>query len=343
MKKRGFSEYVSLGHPDKVADYISEYILDRYIERDPFVRYAVEVQIKDNFVTLGGEVTSKCRFSDAEIKEFVREAVREIGYTPEYQAVWGRENTLSCDDLNVAIHISSQSPDIAQGVDIGGWGDQGIFFGMAVDSRDTNDLPLDVFLARAVGKAIYESGIEGVGLDVKTQVSVADDEVTTLIVAAPLAGGISRQADLLRKIGDVFEYQKVGRFVLNGTGAFIRHASMGDCGTTGRKLAVDFYGGNCNVGGGSPWTKDPSKADLTLNLYARKLALDFVHQNGVPYCKCGISCCIGKRDIEVFMEDEAGNVMDFLTQKRPAGDIIEELGLRRPIYAKMCREGLLYV
>ena len=111
-----FSEFVSLGHPDKIADYISQYLLDRYIEHDPQTRYAVEVQIKGYQVTLGGEVSSKHHFSAQEIRDFVRASVNEIGYTREYKQKWGADNTICGDLLDVAIYICQQSNDIAQGL-----------------------------------------------------------------------------------------------------------------------------------------------------------------------------------------------------------------------------------
>lgn len=336
----GFSEYVSLGHPDKVADYISEYILDRYVERDPMTRYALEVQIKDNFVTLGGEITSKAAFSEDDIAGFVRDAVRDIGYTPEYQARWGRSNTLSCDDLVIVQHISAQSPDIARGVDASGWGDQGIMFGMAVNSPETNFLPLDIFMARKIGKHLFD--IRYAGLDIKTQISVEDDVIRKVIVAIPMQykhNSVDVANAVKFCLGGLSDY----RLIVNGTGSFVRHASMGDCGTTGRKLAVDFYGCNCNVGGGSPWTKDASKADLTLNLYARKKAVEYVKATGVPFCKCGIACCIGQREIEVFLMDGANRIISTYTEDRNPEEIISELGLRKPVFAELCREGLFYV
>lgn len=113
-----FSEYVSIGHPDKIADYISQYLLDRYIEQDPTTRYAVEVQIKGNSVTLGGEVSSKCQFSPDGIAAFARRAVCEIGYTQAYQDMWGKCNTICGDWLTVRSLISQQSPDIAQGTSL---------------------------------------------------------------------------------------------------------------------------------------------------------------------------------------------------------------------------------
>src|SRR5574344_2795055 len=110
------SEWVSTGHPDKMADFISCYLLARYLERDPKTRYAVEVQIKGQHVTLGGEVTSKVNFTEEDIAAFVRAAVNQIGYTASYQNRWGKENTICGDNIVVTSHISLQSTDIAQGV-----------------------------------------------------------------------------------------------------------------------------------------------------------------------------------------------------------------------------------
>lgn len=162
------SEYVSLGHPDKVADYISEYLLDRYLEQDPDTRYAVEVQIKDTRVCLGGEVTSKASFGPEQIEKYVQEAVREIGYTKEYADKWGRENTISADDIECHCFISQQSPDIAQGVDRDGWGDQGIFFGYAEPlDWGHNGLRADRYCAenrlRYLGDDLCCCGIDGMG------------------------------------------------------------------------------------------------------------------------------------------------------------------------------------
>ena len=160
------SEYVTLGHPDRTADYISEYILDRYVEKDPDTRYAVEVQIKDNWVSLVGEVTSKAEFTDAERAEFVRRAIAEVGYTPEYAAKWPAGCALDSSKVEVAQHISRQSQDIAAGVDAGGWGDQGIFWGMAAPDKDHDYMPLDHWYAKKIGDFLYEKRFGG--LDIKT-------------------------------------------------------------------------------------------------------------------------------------------------------------------------------
>lgn len=330
------SEYVSLGHPDKIADYISEYILDRLIEQDPQTRYALEVQIKDNYVTLGGEVTTNA--SKIDYDNWVREAIMEIGYTPAYAWAWGANEALDASLVRVEKHISQQSPDIAVGVNNDGWGDQGIMFGMAVNNPNTDYMPADYYLTKKIGQELYESGIGG--LDIKTQVVINDDHISKVIVAIPLKDHISQKEkmveDIVREIIPADTYE----LIINGTGSYVRHSSMGDCGTTGRKLAVDFYGGNCNVGGGSPWTKDGTKADLALNLLARELALKYVKESGVKYCKCGIGCCIGKKEIDITLWGENGGVITAYTIEVSPKTLIDRYQLDKPIFAELCRNGL---
>lgn len=327
-----FSEFVSVGHPDKIADYISQYLLDRYIERDPNTRYAVEVQIKDRFVTLGGEVSSTVHFTDDEIRAFAREAVSEIGYTRAYQARWGAENTICGDELEVTSHIGQQSPDIAQGLD--GWGDQGIFFGYCENRRNTYGMPLDHALAKRICKELFESGLGG--LDIKTQVVLKDDNIAKVIVAIPLL----KDADVLPVKTFVRSLVPDNcKVIINGTGRYVKHSSIADCGTTGRKLAVDFYGGNCKIGGGSPWTKDGSKADLTLNLYARKLAKYYAAKEGCDIYT-SLACCIGKQEVDILVQDATGRTIYEGGNPINPKELRRQLGLDKPIYASMCRWGL---
>ena len=329
------SEWVSLGHPDKVADYISCYLLDRHLERDPDTRFAVEVQIKGNFVSVAGEITSKAVFSHAEIALMVRAAVRQIGYTKEYQDEWGKENTICADDLAVAVHITQQSPDIAQGVDADGWGDQGIFWGMAVHSSRTEWMPRDWWLASRIGHAAFNC--PDCGLDVKTQVTLEDRAIRRVIVAAPCKSA-ERQTAVESVVRQIIP--KSAELIVNGTGRYVVHGPIADCGTTGRKLAVDFYGGNCRIGGGSPWTKDGSKADVAINLYARYLALEVVRNRGVHLAYCSISCCIGRPEIHVCILDGDHRLVEESDRRVPPSELADLLRLREPRYAAMCRNGL---
>lgn len=335
------SEYVSTGHPDKVADYISEYILDRLIERDPNTRYALEVQIKDNHVTLGGEITTTV--NEFKWNEWVKAALLKIGYTQEYCDKWGYDNTIDPSQLTLDVHVSSQSPDIAQGVNNDGWGDQGIFWGMATNET-TSMLPLDYVLAMNLCQHLYHMAATGDGdwgLDIKTQVVMTEDFVVKkVIVAAPIRTPEAQEA-LIKEIRmfTVPEEQEY-ELIVNGTGTYIKHASIGDCGTTGRKLAVDFYGGNCRIGGGCPWTKDPTKADLTLNLYARILAKEALRKHNLDTAYVSIGCCIGKSDIDVTIYDNKNNIVDSYTYAVKPKEIIKKYNLDKPIYADLCMNGL---
>ena len=341
--ERKTSEWVSLGHPDKMADFISCYLLDRYLEKDPDVRYAVEVQIKDEFVTLAGEVSSTCHFSPNQIRKFVKQAVYDIGYTAVYQRTWGKDNTICSADLKVTCHIGQQSPDIAAGVKDGGWGDQGIMWGMA-DRHTASRMPRDYLIARNLGEFLFENHDRlNLGLDIKTQVTMDGDKVVKVVVAAPYAGILGTKRGIVEEIK-----QKVGEmgadaeYIFNGTGSYTIHGPRGDAGTTGRKLAVDFYGGNCRLGGGSPWTKDPSKADLTLNLYARKLAIKKLGTSYADVVYCSIECCIGRKEITVTFFNQNLVQISSHIEKRPPADIIAEMWLRKPQYAERCRRGLFF-
>ena len=186
------SEWVSPGHPDKVADCISEYILDRIIEQDPNARYAVEVQIKDDAVSLAGEIGTNITITGDDITRWTQSAVSAIGYTEEYKSKWDRLDTICGNDIVAFTHIGHQSQDIAQGVNRDAWGDQGIFFGYFC--RETEDgHGIDYALAKRLGMALYneaKNGTNPIGLDIKTQVTISMEptgeyEVRDVIVAIP--------------------------------------------------------------------------------------------------------------------------------------------------------------
>jgi S-adenosylmethionine synthetase len=331
------AEAVSLGHPDKICDYISSYILDRMIEQDKAVRYAVEVMIKDNTVILGGEVSGKVKLN--KIENYVLQALADIGYTKEYSKLWG-ENAINPSKLKLINLIGAQSSEISQGVNQSGWGDQGIFVGYACQSEGY--LSKEQFLAQKLNKALYEEALrnKNLGLDIKTQITLDDDgSIETVIAAVPMLKPVNIIDFVLDALGE-----EPKRVIINGTGTYKCHSSVADCGVTGRKLACDFYSGTCPVGGGSPWTKDASKADLTLNLYARKLALKYLKDN--DECFVYLSSCIGQCDLP---SAELKLVKDGVIQTRalnitqkPA-EIISLLGLDKPIFAELCKNGLMSI
>jgi len=341
---RKFSEYVSPGHPDKVADYISEYILDRYLEKDPNVRYAVEVMIKGNMVHLAGEITSTAYFGYTEYKEFVKQALREIGYTEEYYKTWGG-NVINPEDIELQVDITSQSPEISQGVDNDGWGDQGIFFGYA-DPDEEYMTPRSHSLAKDLCHMLYtqakEKGIGGI--DIKTEIILYEDGWIEKIIAAVPCRDNKEYDKVLESIRDWYDSVELDlplypEIVLNGTGNYVMHGPVADCGITGRKLVVDFYGGELHVGGGSPWTKDGSKADLTLNLFAREMARKYARETNQAV-KVSVACCIGRSEIDYVVETVCGEEITDGKMDVTPRELIRQYGLDKPIFASMCTFGL---
>ena len=195
-----------------------------------------------------------------------------------------------------------------------------------------------MFLARKLNTVLYEKAkkSDNLGLDIKTQITLNAGNVETAIVAIPML----KDTDLTDLIVETLG-QKPRNIIVNGTGRYTYHASVADCGMTGRKLACDFYGAACPIGGGSPWTKDPSKADLTLNLYARALAVENLKENDA--CFVYLSSCIGKAELisAVVKTLKAGKqTCRSLSCHQSPKELIKSLGLNRPIYTKLCQKGL---
>lgn len=232
------SEWVSLGHPDKTADYISSKLLDSYLEKDKDTRFAVETLIKSNNVVLAGEVSSKYKMGIDETRSVVVKALDEIGYTKEYVSEWGSNKVIDSNDIVVERIITEQSGDIAMGVNGGGWGDQGIFFGMAVNRSETDCMPLDYYYAKKIGKALYDS--KYAGIDIKTQVTVQNGDAIKVIVAIPMNRTHNKEV-ILEIVKEAIGFDiDDNLIVINGTGTFIKHGAIADCGVTGRKLALIF-------------------------------------------------------------------------------------------------------
>ena len=353
------SEWVSLGHPDKVADYISEYILDRLIEQDPETRYALEVQIKGYDISLAGEVTSKATEALNNGEKWVKEAINEIGYTKNYQNKFGIENTICADNVRPVATISKQSPDIAEGVDKKGWGDQGIFFGYFCDETPEGQ-GYDYHLAKEIGTKLYQKALSPnsfLGIDIKTQVTISIDKdrdperiIEEVIIAVPMVPGNEKEAK--KEVYGILESYPVTpetSIIINGTGTYAQHGPIADSGTTGRKLVVDFYGGRSRIGGGSPWTKDGTKADLTLNILAHELAKDYFYEMKemdapVHHTEVELSCCIGRKEVlmQLTAYDEGGSPFHMVNDLKPIKytDLIKRYKLNQPVFAQMCREGL---
>ena len=327
------AEAVSLGHPDKTADYISCFILDRIIEQDINARYAVEVLIKNNTVVLGGEISTSANLSN--LTDYVKYALKEIGYDERYTGIWG-DFAINPSRINVINLIGIQSIDINRGVNQDGWGDQGVFVGYACQGE--GKINRELYLARKLNKALYDKArkSDNLGLDIKTQITLNDDRIETAIVAIPML----QDEDLTDLIVSVLG-ERPERIIVNGTGWYTYHSSIADCGITGRKLACDFYSTACPIGGGSPWTKDATKADLTLNVYARILACENLADN--DECFVYLSSCIGHSELPSGLIKTIKNgivsVHNLWCNQKPSA-LIKAYGLHKPIYAELCAKGI---
>ena len=208
MKKT--AEAVSLGHPDKTADYISSYILDCLIRQDKFVKYAVEVMVKGNTVILGGEIMGNVDLHD--MNACVKQALARIGYTDDYAKIW-KEYAIEPQKLRVINLIGEQSRDINQGVTQNGWGDQGVFVGYAC--QGSGFVGKELYLARLLNKALYEKAkkSQNLGLDIKTQITLDDNSnVETAIVAIPMLEDIDLTDFVVQTLGE-----KPKNIIINGT------------------------------------------------------------------------------------------------------------------------------
>lgn len=347
------SEYVSSGHSDKVADLVASHLLDEYIRHAPRTRFALEVQLKDHVCNLAGEITSTWQPTAKELAFHVKEAIRKVGYTAEYAARWPDGATLNADKVVVNNFIGQQSPNIAQGVDREGWGDQGIFCAMATNEKEYGYMPRDRYFSHEIGRRLYDAALNGeapIGLDIKVLVSLTEGmNAEQVIVAAPMLPEnetVARKfvADIVHDVLSEHNFT-CDELLVNGTGSYVIHSSVGDAGVVGRKLAVDFYGLNCPVGGGSPWGKCATKADVTLNIAARYFALKELLANpgrSTVYCK--IACCIGQSKCLVAYFDESHKVF-----KQDQVDIVPSEIIRKfrldgsgcaDMFFRLCRQDL---
>jgi len=348
------SESVSMGHPDKVADQISDAILDAMIADDPFSRVACETLCATGLVVVAGEITTK---TYVEIPEIIRKTVREIGYTTGDM----RFDSESCA---VMVALNKQSPDIAMGVDREGAGDQGMMFGFAC--KDTPELmPLAIQLShRLVEQQAHvrrEGTIPGLRPDAKSQVTVEyqDDKpvrVDTVVLSTqhePMWN--DRQAELKKAIIEHVIKPVLGQWYnagitvhVNPTGRFEIGGPHGDTGLTGRKIIVDTYGGMGRHCGGAFSGKDPTKVDRSAAYMARYIAKNVVAAGLAERCEIQLSYAIGVAEptsvyVDTFgtakvSEEKISEAIRKTFKLTPRG-IIESLGLRVPIFAPTARHG----
>lgn len=348
------SESVSIGHPDKIADQISDAILDACLEVDPNSKVACETMVSTGLVVLGGEITTKAQL---DYQEIVRRTIKRIGYNSS-------ELGFDYRSCGIIISINKQSPDIAQGVEEGqglytdqGAGDQGIMFGFACD--ETPELmPLPIMMSHKIVHELQrlreEKIISYLRPDAKAQVTLEYNEdyvpkrIHTIVISTQHDPEIDMEKlkadmiDMVNRLAPAGFIDSDTKYYINPTGRFVLGGPVADCGLTGRKIVVDTYGGMARSGGGALSGKDPSKVDRSASYAARYVAKNVVAAGFAKRCEVQVSYAIGVANpvsikVDTFGTGTVGeNILAeaiFKTFDLSPKGIIDMLHLKRPIYA----------
>ena len=348
------SESVSMGHPDKLSDQVSDGILDALLAQDPRSRVACETLCTTDFICLAGEITTKAQVDYAAI---ARRVAREVGYTSD-------DIGFNADTCEVLVKLHSQSPDIAMGVDRDGAGDQGLMFGYACNQTEEY-MPLPIALAHRIINRITEARQKGevdwLRPDSKSQVTVEyDDQNRPVGIAAVVVSTQHAEKATQEQIHDFVTSEVINKSVpghllskntkyhINPTGRFVVGGPHGDSGLTGRKIIVDTYGGWGRHGGGAFSGKDPTKVDRSAAYVARHVAKNIVAAGLASECEVQLAYAIGVAEpVSIHIETNGTAVVPeekivALVREHfrltPLG-IIESLQLRRPIYQKTASGG----
>jgi len=355
------SESVSMGHPDKLADQISDGVLDALFEQDPYSRVACETMVTTGMAIIAGEITTKAQIDYPEV---VRGVIRDVGYTDD-------EMGICADTCAVLTSIDRQSPDIAQGVDENsdrgkeiGAGDQGLMFGFACRDTEEELMPLPIALSHRIldrlNEARFGEEVSWLRPDSKSQVTVEYDglkpvRIDTVVVSTQHSPEVSNediQQFIVNEIVNPLMPQDLVQgdvtYHVNPTGRFVTGGPHGDCGLTGRKIIVDTYGGWGRHGGGAFSGKDPTKVDRSAAYMSRYVAKNIVAAGLAERCEIQLAYAIGVTDPVSVHVDTQGTgqvddariceiVRDFFPLS--PGGIIDYLDLRKPIYRKTAAGG----
>jgi len=347
------SESVSMGHPDKVADQISDGVLDALIAQDPRSRVACETLCTTDTVVLAGEITSQAQIDYVKV---ARDVVRDIGYT-------NVDIGFDADTFRCFVALHSQSPDIAMGVDRDGAGDQGLMFGYACN-HTPEFMPVPIALAHRIINKLTEVRqkrlVDWLRPDSKSQVSVEFRDgkavgVTAVVVSTQHAASVTQsqiadfiRAEVIRPSVPAEWLNAATKYHINPTGNFVVGGPHGDCGLTGRKIIVDTYGGWGRHGGGAFSGKDPTKVDRSAAYMARYVAKNIVAAGLASECEVQlayaigvaepVSVCVDTNGTNTIAEEKISAIVRDNFSMTPKS-IIEHLQLRRPIFRKTAHGG----
>ena len=347
------SESVSMGHPDKVADQISDGVLDALLAQDPRSRVACETLCTTDTVVLAGEITSQAKIDYVQV---ARDAVRDIGYS-------NVDVGFDADTFRCFVALHSQSPDIAMGVDRDGAGDQGLMFGYACD-HTPEFMPVPIALAHRIINKLTEVRqkrvVDWLRPDSKSQVSVEFRDgkavgVTAVVVSTQHAAAATQaqiadfvKSEVIRPSVPAEWLTSATKYHINPTGNFVVGGPHGDCGLTGRKISVETYGGWGRHGGGAVSGKDPTKVDRSAAYMARYVAKNIVAAGLATDCEVQLAYAIGVADpvsirvdtkgTNTISEEKIASLVRDNFPLTPRG-IIEHLQLRRPIFRKTAHGG----
>lgn len=359
MNKIYTSESVTVGHPDKVCDQISDKILDEYLKGDENSRVACESCISKNFLLIMGEITSKAK---VDLKDCALSVLKDIGYGSLYSG-------FNTGESEIKISISKQSPDIKVGVDnsydggVMGAGDQGMVFGYATDETEEL-LPFPLVyshkLTNALKVAREEKRIDFLLPDGKAQISAEYSNGRVVRVESVVLSSQHKDGIKIEKIREILKNEIIDKVIpqnlvdentkyfINPTGRFVVGGPEGDSGMTGRKIIVDTYGGFASHGGGAFSGKDPSKVDRSASYMARYACKNLVKSGICKKCSIGVAYAIGVANpvaivIDAFgtalvKDEELYRIVNGLFSFRPS-DIIKTLNLKRPIYYETAKNG----
>lgn len=347
------SESVSMGHPDKVSDQVSDGVLDALLEQDPNSRCACETLCTTDFLMMAGEIRTS---ADVDFEAVARTAVREIGYTSD-------DIGFNADSCEVAVRLHQQSPDIAMGVDAAGAGDQGLMFGYACNQTEEL-MPLPIALSHRILNHLadlrFQNDVNWLLPDSKSQVSVRYEngkpvEITAIVLSTQHRDTVNQKqiSEYVRSTvlpatvpAELLNNQT--QYHINPTGQFIIGGPHGDCGLTGRKIIVDTYGGWGRHGGGAFSGKDSTKVDRSAAYMARYVAKNIVASGLATECEVQLAYAIGVADpVSIRVDTNGTSTVDESKLEaavrevfplHPLG-IIEHLQLRRPVFRQTAHGG----